>query len=118
MLERCQKTAIDRGSVYEVSEPTQVHVFGFLKEGTRMACIQAALPRFTREELKEIPCSPICRVEKDGRVVAGVVLVSMKVCFQRFAADYTRLIDLSQLEKTYEPLLDGYDSRNPRINYC
>lgn len=105
LLLRNQMIAIDRGSVYSVNRPTRTYIVGWLNCTPRMACVHVAVPHATWEDVEKMPCIPVCMVEKDGLVVAALVLMSIGACWQLPEKKPNR-IDLFCLEDSYREVLE------------
>jgi hypothetical protein len=105
LLLRNQKVAIDRGSVYSVDRPTRTYIVGWLGWMPRMACVQVALPHIAWDDIEKMSCIPMCLVVKDGSVVAGLLLVSIRTCWQLPEKNLEH-VDLFSLEDSYRQVLE------------
>jgi hypothetical protein len=106
-LRRYQEAAIDAGSVYDVTEPTSIFIFGISEEHPRIACIQVSLPPSPQGILGKLQCVSVCLIRRADLVVAGVVLVPLTASLRHFALA-TNIIDLESLTHDFRPFLDRH----------
>lgn len=96
--------AIDRGLVHNVNKPARVYIVGFLNCSPAKACVQVAFPRSTLSEVENLPCIPMCWVERDNMIVAALVLVSISTCWLLPDKSSARF-DLLSLDDSYREVL-------------
>lgn len=106
LLLRNQMTAIDQGSVYNVNTPTRTYIVGWLNSAPKMVCVHVAVPDTTWEDVEKIPCIPVCMVERDGSMVAALVLMSIGACW-RLPEKKSKQVDLFGLEDSYREVLES-----------
>ena len=104
LILRYQKTAITRGAIYDVSRPTKVYIVGWLSGDYQMACVQLALPHFSRQKLESMPWVCICTVEENGVIVGGFVAISLRECML-LHEDESKFTDLADIEKEFSEIL-------------
>jgi hypothetical protein len=104
-LSDLQAKAIAAGAVCSVSYRTRVHMFFGSIGKVKGVCVLANLPPTAREALKyESIGYPLCLVEDNGLVVAGMLWTTFSVCGQ-FCHD-KRLINLLGFTASYDALLN------------
>jgi hypothetical protein len=100
-LSNLQKRAIDVGAVYSVSCCTRVQIFTGAFRTLRGMCVQVNLPPIAREKLTFQSIGyPLCLIEVNNLVVAGVLYAFISTCAQFFMDSHW--IDLSKHTPDYK----------------
>ncbi|PSN61098.1 hypothetical protein BS50DRAFT_652785 [Corynespora cassiicola Philippines] len=104
MLVDNQKRCINGGAVYKVMETTRVHIVGWLRGDSTLACVQVIFSSLNEEQLKASEWIPICLIKKENLAVAGLVLTPVVDC-AKLKMQTNNFVDLGYSEEGYDKFL-------------
>jgi hypothetical protein len=78
LLRNGQLVAVRQNAVYDTTKPILYEILGWLQESEEI-CVQLVLPS-RGFDLLEKRWEPVCVVEKDGKVVAGMFFITYDDC--------------------------------------